>query len=292
MRSSAVVAGRGFDHDTDSPDIHTASEAYARRFTGGGRVALIRQAECLEHMLGAMNAGPLRVLDVGGGHAQTTETMLAHGHDVVVQGSAASCFQRLAPLARAQPDRLTGCASSLLTLPFADGSFDLVMALRLMAHVTRWRELLTEMLRVTRRYLVIDFPILSGAQRLAGILFRLKMRVEGNTRPFFLYNRRDVLHHLRSFGAAPTAEEGELVLPMALHRMLGSPDASIRAEMFLSRVGLRALWGSPVLLLVTKGAVPASAGDERSIPRPASETAGLPSTTASPGGAPSALRDR
>jgi SAM-dependent methyltransferase len=285
------VAGRGFDHDTDSPDIHTASDEYARRFTGGGRVALIRQAECLDHILGALDAASLRVLDVGGGHAQTTEMVLARGHHLVVHGSAESCFRRLAPLSLSYPDRLTACTSSLLTFPFADNSFDLVMALRLMAHVTRWRELLIEMLRVTRRYLVIDFPILGGAQRLAGALFRLKMRVEGNTRPFFLYSRRDVLDHLQSLGAVPTAEEGEMVLPMALHRMLGNPDASIRAETLLGRAGLRSRWGSPVLLLVTKSAVAASTGDEHVVPQPPSEAAGLPDTGAPLGAPPSVLQN-
>ena len=292
MRSSAVVAGRGFDHDTDSPDIHTASDEYARRFTGGGRVALIRQAECLEQLLGSMDAGPLRVLDVGGGHAQTTELVLEHGHHMVVHGSSESCFRRLVHLSRAYPDRLTGCASPLLTLPFASGSFDLVMALRLMAHVTRWRELLAEMLRVTRRYLVIDLPILGGVQRLAGTLFRLKMRVEGNTRPFFLYNRRDVLHHLQSLGAELTAEEGEMVLPMALHRILGNADASMRAEKLLGKAGLRARWGSPVLMLVTKSDVPASVDDDWIVPRPPSESAGLPVTELPLGTSSSVLRDR
>lgn len=286
------MAGRGFDHDTDSPDIHTASDEYALRFTGGGRVAIIRQAECLERLLDSMDGGPLRVLDVGGGHAQTTEIVLARGHHMVVQGSAESCFQRLAPFARAYPDRLTSCASSLLTLPFAAGSFDLVMALRLMAHVTRWRELLAEMLRVTRRYLVIDLPILGGVQRLAGTLFRLKMRVEGNTRPFFLYNRRDVLDHLQSLGAVTTAEEGEMVLPMALHRILGNPDVSMRAEALLGGAGLRARWGSPVLLLVTKSEAPASVGDECIVSRPSADSVGLPATGLPLAAPPSALRDR
>lgn len=285
------MAGRGFDHDTDRPDIHTASDAYASRFTGGGQVALIRQAECLDRMLCSLDAGPLRVLDVGGGHAQTTEMVLARGHSVVVHGSAASCFHRVAPLARAYPDRLAGCTSSMLALPFADDSFDLVMALRLMAHVTCWRELLTEMLRVTRRYLVIDFPILGGVQRMAGVLFRLKMRVEGNTRPFFLYDRRDVLDHLRSLGAVPAAGEGEVVLPMALHRIIRSPGASIRAEKLLGRLGMRARWGSPVLQLVAKSAAPASDRERRTVTLPRAEAAGFPTTTVARDAPSSALQD-
>ncbi|HET7621731.1 MAG TPA: class I SAM-dependent methyltransferase [Gemmatimonadaceae bacterium] len=278
MKSSAVVAGRGFEHDTDSPDIHTASDAYARRFTGGGRVALIRQAQCLDRMLDSMGAAPLRVLDVGGGHAQTTDAVLARGHDVVVHGSDSHCFERLAPIANAHPGRISSCTSSMLALPFANDSFDLVMALRLMAHVSRWRELLAELLRVTRRYLVVDFPILGGVQRLAGRLFRLKMRVEGNTRPFFLYDRRDVIGHLHSLGATPVVEAGEMVLPMALHRMVGNPAASMRAENLLGGMGLRTRWGSPVLLLATKNEIAAPAGATDIVRQPPAGAPVLPIT--------------
>lgn len=274
MRSSAVVAGRGFDHDTDRPDIHTASEAYARRFTGGGRVAIVRQAECLDNLLSYMDGGPMRVLDVGGGHAQTTELLLSRGHSMVVHGSAPSCFARLSPIARSYPGRIASCTSALLDLPFADDSFDLVMATRLMAHVTRWRELLAELLRVTRRYLIIDFPVLSGAQRLAGGLFRLKMRVEGNTRPFFLYNRHDVVDHLHLLGAVATAEQGEMVLPMALHRVLANPALSLRAESLMGRVGLRSRWASPVLLLVCKSEAPERDADDDGVLRPAAPVRG------------------
>lgn len=249
MSTLTRTAGAGRPHDTETPDVHTSSSEYRRRFEGGGRLALLRQEDGVARLLRAVGDAPLAVLDVGGGHAQLTEVLHRAGHRVVVHGSSPDCFAWIAPMVRADPDRVAPCVSRLMELPFGDGAFDLVCGIRLLAHVTEWKALLAEMTRVTRRFLLVDFPLYGGAQRLSGRFFALKKKIEANTRPFFLYRREEVTDHLQALGVRTVGAVGQLVLPLALHRALGAPRASLVLEKALAGTGLAASIGSPVLLL-------------------------------------------
>ena len=140
-RDSGILA-----HDVTTPDIETSGRAYARRFSGPvGAYLLGVQSETVRRLLsyGGIQGG--RVLDVGGGHAQLTHLLLALGFEVWVQGSAPCCAKRLGPLMDEAKGRLHFVTSSLWALPFGDRAFDLVVGIRLLAHVERWQALLTEL---------------------------------------------------------------------------------------------------------------------------------------------------
>ena len=105
LRLRKRPAGRAsLPHDTTTPDVETASDDYASRFSGAtGRYFLAVQERTVSDLLGS--PGPRRILEVGGGHAQLAPGLLAAGHEVWVQGSAASCAKRLAPLFARCPGR-------------------------------------------------------------------------------------------------------------------------------------------------------------------------------------------
>lgn len=247
-----TTAGAGLEHDTRRPDLGSSTDAYRRRFTGAGHIVVERQTELVARFLSDAAAGSLDVLDVGGGHAQLAGPLVEAGHRVVVHGSAVEAMRLVAPLLSEHPESAAGCVSSLWALPFANETFDLVAAVRLLAHLTRWRELLREMARVSRRYLLIDFPTYVGAQRLSTVLFSAKRRVEGNTRPFFLYSRAEVEHELDALGYVVRNWDGEFVLPVALHRAARMPGVSRRVERALSGARLTGHIGSPILLLAER----------------------------------------
>jgi SAM-dependent methyltransferase len=258
------VAGSDLPHDTETPDVHTSSPEYRHRFEGGGRLALVRQTEAVARALRLATAQRLDtrrldVLDVGGAHGQLAELLRDGRHRVVVHGSSEECFRDGTAASSADPDDMPRCVSSLWRLPFAEDTFDLVAGVRLMAHVTRWRELLAEMSRVSRRFVLVDFPLLSGVQRLSSTFFGMKRKVERNTRPFFLYRRTEVLDHLAAINVQPVLWIGELVLPLALHRLVRMPRTSASAERALAVLGLGDRFGSPVLLLGEKMTSPARA---------------------------------
>ena len=238
------------DHDTITPDIATASEDYARRFAGPtGRYFLDVQQGLLGSLLGGARGGPLRVLELGGGHGQLAPALLAAGHEVWIQGSAVGCARRLQPpLLAERQDRLRFVVSSLWALPFADRTFDAVLAVRLLAHVERWPELLQEMARLSRRTVIVDFPARFSANLLEPALFALKRRLEGNTRPFFCYRPHELQAPLARAGFGRFRVAKQFCLPMVLHRTLQTPGLSAALEGGCRRLGLTALLGTPCLL--------------------------------------------
>ena len=80
---------------SETADIETSSEAYATRFAGqAGRYFLDVQTRITLDLLSGYEGA--EVLDVGGGHCQLAEPLLARGFQVTITGSDDSCGTRAA----------------------------------------------------------------------------------------------------------------------------------------------------------------------------------------------------
>jgi SAM-dependent methyltransferase len=244
-------------HNTITPDVETASDDYAKRFSGAiGRYFLAVQDRMVRDFLDS--SAPGRVLEVGGGHAQLVPALLEAGHEVWVQGSAPACARRLAPWFARYPGRLRFVASSLWSLPFPDRAFDAVIAVRLLAHVEQFEPLLQEMARVSNGRVIVDFPPVFSANLVQPLLFGMKRRVEGNTRPYFSYDVRQLYPPLRAAGFGRFRVAKQFTVPMVIHRKAGSPRFSEAVETACRWSGLTRLCGSPSVLLAERlGAMPA-----------------------------------
>jgi hypothetical protein len=233
----------------DAPDIETASEDYARRFAGKvGDYFLKVQSSTVLKLLGP---GPgLTVLDVGGGHAQLAVPLVGSGFEVTVTGSDAICRRRLD--GRLSPGSFHFQVSGLLRLPFLDESFDVVMAFRLLTHLEEWQTLLSEMCRVSKQTILLDYPDVRSANFFSNSLFRTKKAIEGNTRPFRLFARRQVLDVLEGYGFGQTVLRPQFFIPMVVHRMLGSLAFTKCVETICRLLGLTRFFGSPVILKATR----------------------------------------
>lgn len=241
------------DHNTLTPDVETSSDDYRRRFRGAiGQYLLQVQADGVFRLLHGGRRGPLSVLEVGGGHAQLTPDLLERGYDVCVHGSDPSCRRQIEPLMERFPERLDFVTSSLWSLPFADRSFDLVMAIRVLPHVERWEALLAEMTRVSRRYVLVDYTSLFSVNLLGRAFFQIKRTVEGNTRPYFCHTARQLGSRLRRLGLDRISVYREFLLPVGLHRMVGRASLSAAIERACRLVGLTRLFGSPALLVAER----------------------------------------
>jgi ubiquinone/menaquinone biosynthesis C-methylase UbiE len=227
----------------ETPDIETASEAYARRFAGAaGRYLLAEQEAAIRSVLADWRGGS--VLDVGGGHAQLTPLLRSLARDVLVVGSDARSLERVH---RDFPECATTTAD-LLDLPFEHRSFDVVVAVRLLPHVCNWPRLLAELCRVARSTVVVDYPRPTGFNRLTPLLFPLKKRLEGNTRHYRNFRDAEIDEVLRACGFEPRARRAQFLLPMVVHRRANA-SAPLRAlERAAQALCLTQALGSPVIL--------------------------------------------
>lgn len=227
----------------ETPDIETASDAYARRFAGAaGRYLLAEQEAAIRALLADWRGGT--VLDVGGGHAQLTPLLRTLAREVVVLGSDASGLMRVR---REFPDCATA-TGDLLDLPFEPRSFDVVVAVRLLPHVRNWPRLLSELCRVAGSTVIVDYPRTSGLNSLTPLLFPLKKRLEGNTRHYRNFRDAEIGEVLRACGFEPRERRAQFLLPMVVHRRANGA-APLRAiERSAKLLGLTQVIGSPVVL--------------------------------------------
>jgi 2-polyprenyl-3-methyl-5-hydroxy-6-metoxy-1,4-benzoquinol methylase len=224
-------------------DVESSSDAYARRFDGAvGAWFLDVQARIT---LALVPEGA-SVLDVGGGHGQLAGPLAEAGHAVTVLASDPGCVHRVRALVEAGRVRFE--SGDLLALPFPDRAFDVALAFRLLPHVAEWRRLVGELCRVARRAVIVDYPTTRSVNAVSGALFGAKKGVEGDTRPFAVFSDDDVRAAFADHGFDAAARRPQFLLPMALHRALGTAGLSQGAEAIAAAAGLTSLFGSPVIL--------------------------------------------
>lgn len=229
----------------ETADIETASDDYASRFSGEvGNYFLHVQSQMTLNLLRDIPSAS--ILDVGGGHAQLAAPLIREGYSVTVTGSSDICRNRLDRFCDKGSFTYLTCDS--LNLPFEDNHFDAVITFRLLPHVERWQELISEMCRVSKRAVIFDYPDRRSANILYDILFELKKNMEGNTRTYKIFNRKDIADVLCRNGFGLTISKPEFFVPMVIHRKLNSVAISRAMEFFSRRTGLTRLLGSPVIV--------------------------------------------
>ena len=235
--------------ERETPDIETSSEGYAKRFADPVGAWFLRTQE--QTVLRMLSPWPgATILEVGGGHGQLTEALIRQGHRVVVLGSDRSCQRRIQPMVeRGQCRFVTG---NLLALPYTSQAFDVVIGIRLLPHVRRWGALITELSRVARHAVVVDYPTVRSLNCLTPAFFSAKRRLEGNTRPYTLFRDGEVVCALAGHSFRLKTRAPEFFLPMALHRALGRPSLSTGLERVCGALQLTRWLGSPVLALFTR----------------------------------------
>jgi SAM-dependent methyltransferase len=229
----------------EDADIGTSSEEYARRFTGAiGRWFIETQTRITLGLLRVLPVGA-SVLDVGGGHAQITPPLIKAGYEVTVAGSDPTCSARLHPWIADGRCRFE--VADLLAMPYPDRSFDAVVCLRLLPHSVSWPDLISELCRVARRSVLIDYPSLRSANIVSRYFFGVKRNLELNTRRFMTFTPREIRRAFAEHAFIVRAERPQYLVPMVLHRLTSRPGLSKAVELPGRVLGLTRWLGSPII---------------------------------------------
>jgi SAM-dependent methyltransferase len=245
MSNNSRVNSIDSERRSQRADIETSSDEYASRFSGPvGEYLLKVQEEMTLSLLEPWQGS--QVLDVGGGHGQLAVPLVREGFRVTVAGSDAACRARLDRVLPPGSFRFEVC--DLLALPFEDRSFDVVLAFRLLPHEENWAAQISEMCRVARHAVIVDYPDIRSFNLLYKSLFALKKGFERNTREFITFRRGDVAGEFRAGGFAAITWKPQFFAPMVVHRYLQRVPLSRSIERISSMLGLTRLFGSPVIV--------------------------------------------
>ena len=233
----------------ETADIETSSDDYASRFAGEVGAWLLKvQEEATLNMLAAYpNA---KILEVGGGHGQLTGSLIKNGYQVTVLGSAEVCKKRIQNFIDANLCSFE--VGNVLKLPYSDKAFDVVISYRFLAHLNQWQQFLAELSRVAKHAVIVDYPTVRSVNSIAPYLFKLKKGLERNTRPFICYQEAELISFFELIGLKKAKRYPQFLLPMVLHRALKMPQLSRFLEGLSRLSGLSYLFGSPVILKLTK----------------------------------------
>ena len=235
----------------ETADIETSSDNYAKRFAGsiGKWMLHVQETIAIKFLKDRDSAS---VLDVGGGHGQLTIPMCRENFRVTVLSSSQACRKRIAQVV--DNGQCTFLVGNVIDLPFPDNSFDSVICFRLVTHCVKWQKLISELCRVARHSVIVDYPTSQSFNKIAPWLFKAKKKVEGDTRKWALFRHNDINREFIKHGFILNNRNGQFFLPMVLHRALKCRTLSAAIEGIFRRLGISKRWGSPVIIEMVRNA--------------------------------------
>ncbi len=228
-------------------DPAMAASFDAKRFGGPiGRILLEDQERVLAESLGDVSGR--RILDMATGTGRAALALARRG--ALVTGVDASAEMLAVARRRA--------AESGLSVDFDEGdahaltypgqSFDAVVCLRMLMHVPDWRKALSELCRVSRHQLVIDYPAFTSVASLQAVWRRLARTMGSQVEAYRVFSAVSIARELDRNGFRIISLHKQFVLPIAIHKAVGSPGFTRCIETGLASAGILKLVGSPVTL--------------------------------------------
>jgi SAM-dependent methyltransferase len=211
-------------------------------------------AESQERVL-ADFVGPLEgrtVLDVGTGTGRAALTLAARGGPVTGVDASAEMLRVARQRAEARGVPVVFTPGDAHALPFETAAFDVAVCLRVLMHTPDWARCVGELCRVARHRVVLDYPALLSAAALHSGARRVAAALGAGVEAYRVLPARAVRRELARHGFRVVAVHRQFVLPIALHKRVGSRAATERIEAGLARTGLLWLLGSPVTVLAER----------------------------------------
>lgn len=231
---------------------HYKSEKVAEGFDAlrfGGPIGEIVQHTQEVLLMAAF--GPIRgrtVLDVGTGTGRAALAFARAG--AVVTGIDAS--EEMLAVARrtAEERKLTAMfqAGDAHAIPFGDKSFECAVSLRVIMHTPDWKQCVTELCRVAKWRVVVDFPSARSAAALESRSRQKKQARGEKVEAYRVLAVDDVRAVIEAAGFKVIGVHKQFVLPINFHKLFNSPMFTTAVETTLATFGLLNLFGSPVTI--------------------------------------------
>ncbi len=247
--AAATPSDQGGDHYSYSvyADPAMAESFDAKRFGGPiGRLIAQSQEDVLASFLSPLPGKT--VLDVGTGTGRAAIALARRGARVTGVDASAEMLAVAARQARAAGVEVCFTQGDAHALQAAPGEFDYVVCLRVLMHTPDWRRSVSELCRVARQRVVFDYPALVSAAAVQAIGRRVAYKLGARVEPYRVLSDSAIRSALAGHGFRIVHAHRQFVLPIALHKRVGSVTFTSRVEHALSRIGLAALVGSPVTI--------------------------------------------
>ena len=218
-----------------------------RRFGGPiGDLVAGTQARVLANFIGRIN--DRKILDVGTGTGRAALLLARGGARVTAIDASEEMLAVARRRAQEQGVSVDFRVGDAHQLDFKDRSFDVAVSLRVLMHTPQWRDCIAELCRVSERLVIFDYPSATSAALLQALTRRVVDAAGGRTEPYRVFTHRSIVKALDESGFRIRSVHRQFVLPIQLHRAIGSRRFTLFIEDTLERLGLLRRFGSPVTL--------------------------------------------
>lgn len=200
-------------------------------------------------------AGPLagaRLLDVGTGTGRAAIGLARAGASVVGVDASSEMLEVARERAAAAGVTVTCDVGDAHALPFPAAHFDGAVSLRVLMHTPDWARCVGELCRVSRRRVVVDFPSMSSLAAVESVARHLRRALGRPVEAYRVMSERSVAAAFAAHGYRVVQVHRQFVLPIALHKSIGSLAFTRTVERMLAAVGLLWLAGSPVTMVAER----------------------------------------
>jgi len=242
---------RGHYSYTVYSDPATARSFDDRRFGGPiGDLVAGTQAMVLANFVGPIDGRP--VLDVGTGTGRAALLLAREGARVTAVDPSEQMLAIARQRAAAEGARIAFDVGDAHALAFPDRAFDVVVSLRVLMHAAGWRASLAELCRVADRLVVVDYPSAYSAAIVQATARRALHGAGISTEPYRVFTPGTIAKAFAGCGFRVRSVHRQFVLPIALHKAIGSRRFTMVSEALLRRAGLLKIFGSPVTVVAER----------------------------------------
>ena len=221
------------------------------RFSGPvGELLASTQADVLKAFAGAIDGHA--VVDVGTGTGRAALVLADLGARVTALDASAEMLRVAQARAASRGAPIHFEVGDAHQLAHADGAFDLAVSLRVLMHTPDWRICVSELCRVARARVIVDFPSRGSVAALESAARRLRRAAGANVEAYRVFTESQIRSEFARHGFRVTETHRQFVLPIAVHKRIGSRRFTERVEGLLASAGLLALAGSPVTILAQR----------------------------------------
>lgn len=223
----------------------------ALRFSGPVGRFLVEEQEALLLEALAPVAGRA-VADVGTGTGRAAIGLAAKGALVTGLDASAEMLDVASARARDAGVLVSFEVGDAHALPLPDRSVDAAVCFRVIMHAVDWRKAVAELCRISRETVVLDFPSARSFAALESAYRRRKAARGHQVEAYRVFAEREVAATLAANGFRVVTVRRQFVLPINLHKKLGSLGLTRAIEGVLRALGLLALFGSPVTMVAKR----------------------------------------
>lgn len=232
-------------------DGDTARTFDDRRFGGPiGEMVAGTQARVLTNMVGRIK--DREILDVGTGTGRAALLFARGGARVTAVDASEAMLAIARQRAAAQMVDVRFQVGDAHALDFKERSFDAVVCLRVLMHSPKWRRCIAELCRVADRLVIVDYPSMMSAALLESMARRVAHAAGVRTEPYQVFTQATIADAFERCGFRIRSVHRQFVLPIALHKAIGSRRFTDSSERILDRLGLLKTLGSPVTLVAER----------------------------------------